>query len=461
MKNTIKKFGVLVVAFATVLAMTTTAFASTAVPGEQGAFTEKDTPTTQAKEIVFEKELTAYNKDEAKVNAPEISYTYTIAPATVEAGTQVTDNADKHESNSPVTVPVSAGVTTGLSATTATITWTNADQLDAADDGAANKKEVKLNFENVVFPKTGIYRYVITEALTTGYAYASSGVTEGSSTDKTRYMDVYVKPSSTYTDGTNASDWDIYGFTCFINNTSITDADKTTNAVKVDGFTEHTENTTGTETTVNADSYYTYNLTVEKEVKNDGYGAATVAFPFTVIFTNSTITRNIDIAKASTTTATGWNDPESAALSAGTTKGIVNIKSGQKAKFVGIPNGTSVEVYETNTATGVTYSVTTALTTNATTTTTDDAVTWAAAPTTAEAQAAEKAASQSTKATFTTTANEDDNNAYAVKVTNTLVTISPTGVVLRIAPYALILGAGILLLLLARRRKTEKEAYAA
>ena len=44
-----------------------------------------------------------------------------------------------------------------------------------------------------------------------------------------------------------------------------------------------------------------------------------------------------------------------------------------------------------------------------------------------------------------------------IGLTNTLAEISPTGVVLRVAPYVLILGAGLALLLISRRRKTASE----
>ena len=44
-----------------------------------------------------------------------------------------------------------------------------------------------------------------------------------------------------------------------------------------------------------------------------------------------------------------------------------------------------------------------------------------------------------------------------VAFTNTLMTISPTGVVMRFAPYMMILGAGIALAMVSRRRKAEQE----
>ena len=426
MKNTMKKALALALAVLMMASLSVAAFAegeAGLTGGEVGGYTSPDSPKVQNKTLILKKELTAYNLDATQIQAPTISYTYAITAG--DAGVNVTDEASDHTANTALTVPTKAGITTGVTLTgTApnTIEWTNTDTLTASATGIANYKDLKINFSNVVFTGPGIYRYVITE---TAPNYAASGVTATTGTH-TRYLDVYVKAADNFTTG----------------------------AMKTNGFVAGTND--GTE--IKADSYYTFNVTVSKTVVNDNYAKATHAFPFTVIFTNAAVTQSVDISSATTgtTTPTGFVDPAAAALSDDDTRGVVFIKDGASVKYIGIPNGTSVEVYETNDMTGVIYQVTTALT--GTATKTDNSVSWDDKPTVAVAQAAEKEAFQSTKATIATTADKDDDNAYAVAVTNRLLTISPTGVSLRVAPYALMLCAGLLLVFFSRRRKANAES---
>ena len=97
---------------------------------------------------------------------------------------------------------------------------------------------------------------------------------------------------------------------------------------------------------------------------------------------------------------------------------------------------------------GVTYQVTT--TVDGTTSTADDTVDVAVisgtAPTTAVAQGSPKGNYESTKASFTPGANADDDVAHTIAVDNNLQLISPTGFVVRFAPYMLVLLGGILLI---------------
>ena len=464
MKNTMKKALALALAVLMMASLSVAAFAegeAELTGGEVGGYAQADSPTVQNKTLILKKELTAYNLDETQIQAPTISYTYTIAP--VEPSFNVTDEASDHATGIGArTVPTKAGITAGVTLTgTAvnTIAWTNTDTLTASATGTANYKDLKIDFSNVVFTGPGIYRYIITE---TAPNYAASGVTECKAGEPAashdRYLDVYVKAADSFTNGSTAEEWDIYGYVCMYENKAITpDGDTTTTgAMKTNGFVSGTNDGT----VIKADSYYTFNVTVSKTVVNDNYAKATHAFPFTVIFTNADVTQSVDISSATTgtTTPTGFVDPAAGALSDDDTRGIVFIKDGASVKYIGIPNGTSVEVYETNDMTGVIYQVTTTLTPTGTAPSTDNSVSWDVKPTVAVAQAAEKEAFQSTKATIATTADKDDDNAYAVAVTNRLLTISPTGVSLRVAPYALMLCAGLLLVFFSRRRKAKAES---
>ncbi len=449
MKKILKKIGALALAGVMVMGLGVTAFGDANLSnGEVGGYTSPDTPIVQDKTVVLKKELTAYNVDETSIFAPTITYTYAITAG--DANINVTDATTDHTSGVAATVPTKAGVgisdisITGTDANT--IAWTNADSLTASSNGTANTKDLKISFSNVVFGAPGVYRYVITE---TASDYAASGVTETTDAAKghTRYLDVYVKPADTYSNGSTAAEWDIYGFVCMYDNEAITpDGDTTTaGAVKTNGFVAATND--GTD--IKADSYYTFNVTVSKTVENDNYAKANHEFPFTVLFTNAAVTQSIDVKSAVTGTANGFTDPAAAALSTGSTKGIVTVKDSSSVKYIGIPNGTGVEVYETNDMTGTTYNVSTSVDNG--TATTDNNVTWGTKPTEAFAQA-NKAAYESTKAAITTTANADDDTAHSVAITNTLVLISPTGLALRFAPYILMFAAGIVIFVLGRRR---------
>ena len=96
-----------------------------------------------------------------------------------------------------------------------------------------------------------------------------------------------------------------------------------------------------------------------------------------------------------------------------------------------------MSVYETNDLTGVTYQVSSKV--NGTEVKSDDAV----AGTTGT----------STAVSVDTTAISTVSATQAVEIVNTLLLISPTGVALRVAPYVLILAAGVILLMVSRKRR--------
>ena len=119
---------------------------------------------------------------------------------------------------------------------------------------------------------------------------------------------------------------------------------------------------------------------------------------------------------------------------------IFAIASGGTVKYIGIPNGFTSTVYETNDVTGTTYK------SEATADNTVNAknIIWTT----------EGGANKSNNATTSAATNE----TKAIAFKNTLEVISPTGLFLRFTPFLVIIGAAILLLLVSRRRGTKKAA---
>ena len=453
-----KKFSAILLVVIMLMAMTATAFATAAEleenneEGVAGNWNAADTERVQADSINIKKEIIAFNPNSTTVHAPVITYTYTVTPASVSEIT-VTDEATDHDPETAVNAPVKAGLTTGLVVTGAnaagtavagsagdassaigTLVFDNTSTWTTATAGDTNEYDINLDFSNVSFTQPGVYRYQIAETIS-ATSYDVIAMEDGGY--NTVYLDVYV-------DG----NLDIYGYVCMTANASVTPATD-----KINGFVDGTA-------ADGADKYYTYDLTLSKDVVNDTYAATNTTFPFTVIFNNTesytstfTIEQTVGTGSTGLTTLTGlptaWNGValvKDGNAAAGTTVGDITI--------TGIPAGVDVDVYETNIATGVTYTVETSV--NGGTAVTDNNVTWGSVPASAVAQTT-KADCESTKASVDTTKISAVSATQTVEITNTLLLISPTGVALRVAPYALMLVGGIVLLFVSRRRKAKAE----
>lgn len=392
-----------------------------------------DSGTALNKTVIIYKELTGYNPNGSTVNAPNITWNYSIGAGTGTADVTITDKDG-------VMGKTKAGV--GAPTITPSVSWTSAETIATAaagsHTGTNNQKPITISFSGVTFDVAGVYRYVITETLADGFSYNTSGVTDGTITN-TRYLDVYVRDAQG-----SETERQIYGYVLFQSvptahtANSSSDSDVTA-AVKTTGFVSDTG--ADGSTTISADSYYTYDVTISKTLVNDN-AMSSNKFPFNVTFANTTITKNIDIIGTATGTATAADVANGTITSVTVTPSIAN---GGTVVYTGIPAGTTVTVYETNNVSGTTYS------SAATITTSETGDTAAATKVIAPNVDSNNAIIASTAVNTAVTAEK------TICFTNTLETISPTGYISRFAPYALLLIGGIVLLVIAMKRKNHKE----
>ena len=453
------------------LAVCAAAFADTGLTdGVAGAFTQEDTPNVDDKKVLIQKEITVYNPDETYVYGPAITYTYSIAAASGTELVSITDSAAKHNSGLASNSTAIGGITTGLP-TTETITWTNADILEASANGTANIKNLTIDFSDVVFTIPGVYRYKISESAAT---YVTSGVTEGSGQVHDLYLDVYVMRSEAYgkdadgaaSDVNRAGWWRIYGYVCISSGTTDITPDTTG---KISGFVD-TDSAAGTST---ADEYRTYNLTVKKVLTGDTAMNGN-KFPFDVTWTNDTVSGSFqfmveasdaDVTKTAQAAATTVNGT---AITANTLykvggadavgtdgkDGTPGIANGGSVKYIGIPNGTKAAVKETNNVTGTTY----------TTTAKEKIGSGAAVQVEFTVGTSVKSTDGKTatmapnaNAVYAQSAAPAVGNNVEIEFTNVLAMISPTGYIARFGPYILMLIGGIALLVVAMKHKKHSD----
>lgn len=507
MKN-IKKISALVLALVMVLALTATALADVALDnGEVGGFTAPDVQNVDDKVINLKKEITVYNPDEAFVYGPAITYSYKIETTSGSELVTITDATSDHASGLATTTTVLPGIIWtdssanngvvigndtqyaepgGQKSATGTVSWTNGDILDASPAGYANYKPLAVDFSKVIFTQPGVYRYKITETVA---SYITSGVTDGSISN-IRYLDVYVMRSDSYTDGTTAAQWKIYGYVCVNSETATTaiTPDSAVNTVKTNGFVD----TNPAENTSTADEYHTYNLTVGKTLVNDttmnshkfpfdvtwAPGAATGTFQFivettgTASVTNTAVTAIADRTSIMGTDVGAHSKVGGAdAVATADKDGAPEIANGGTVKYIGIPAAAYAAVTETNDVVGTVYA--TRVTENEYTT----SIPAANEQTPVKFSDASTAVLETTNYQIATMDPSDtavrnqgadpatrdlgaaptiDKNVN-IQFTNTLSIISPTGVAFRVAPYVLILCGGMFLFFLSRRRREEAE----
>jgi len=434
-----RKILAMTLAVVMVLVIGTVAFASENLTG--GKIGDDDPAAKLENSVTFNKEIVLYNTTSAEVHYPAIQYTYTIAGATGTTAT-VTD------SDSDVGV-VYAGVGAGTNVTiTSPVTFSNtSSKTNVTPNGVVASEPITVTVTDPdAFEHAGIFRYLITEG-NNSEARTAAGVSRGDNYKSTRYLDIYVRRAVT-ADNTS-SDFVIYGYVLFEgNDTSITSAE--TEVAKSQGFVG--KETSGTYETTDVDYYETYNLKVTKNI------AGTLAetshpFPFSVAYTARVTTDAvIEWAKNGADTAEAEISNSTLTLGNATTTGYaesdIKLANGDYVTFYGIPAGTTSVVTEIND----TYDIYKASQKEIKggTSTAPEAINLAANHVTESIYSITAVANATT-----VTSNSEKDTELVVK--NEMEIVSPTGVVLRVAPYALMLGAGIFLLLIARKRKNNAE----
>ena len=368
--------------------------------------------TTGDNQITVPKGVTFINEDSVTSYGPGITYTYTLAPAEVAAGTTVTDSNDN-------STTVHAGPAGGLTLESASLAFPASETNTTSASGTQHSKNIVMNFDGSAFERAGVYRYVLTDTTSAAALYAA-GITRDADYDTTRYIDVFVKNVN----GTMT----VYGYALKTENNTTTAASD-----KDPGFVSESPAEDGT--SVDTDRYKTYNVTLTKQV------AGTLAdteheFPFAITVANDG--KSYNAAKGNVAAAAS---AEATAATSLTT----SLKHTQTYTIAGLSPHATVAYQETNDTTDL-YEVTAAGSTSALTVTDDGNKHYAVA-----AGAVSTYENDNTESSVAAVGSA--TNYQAVTYTNTLEEVSPTGLVLRYGAYVFMIAMALALLAVFRKRE--------
>lgn len=359
-----------------------------------------NTPISYAANPTFTKRLTMESAD---VPTPEETFTFTITPGAAIAGSTTTPNVLAGPQNAAGDKPSIAAVSF------------TAGEAKATGQAYVDKT-VTIDFTDVSFTAPGVYRYVVTE---TKPNPAAPGVTY----DETpRYLDVYVTSDA--------------AGVLTINNTLIL---HTGIDVKPNVGGDYNDPDTTVKDLIVKNTYATQKVTLSKTVTgNQGDRAKHFLFKVTISgapggtqFSVAGSSADVSLTTKPTDAATGDPTPSGATLTmpaTGDLEANYYLKSGESIVIDGL-------------APGVLYTVQEVL---------EDGEGYT---TTAEVNAA--GVTLTNKAIPQETADDaDDTVAYTNDRTGTV----PTGILMDVAPYALLVAfAGVALLMLTRKRKVTQE----
>ena len=395
-----KKLTALLLALVMVLAMNASALADTLSGG-------KAESTTGMSDVNF----TVDFKADGDVQSPAVDFKFGIAVGTGHPAVPADNTTDPA---TPAKPAITAGVEGGaFFGSIGSEQYETTVQFEVGDNV---QKTPTITFNPAKFDQPGIYRYVLThKPLTTGQTNA--GVSRGETYD-TLYLDVYV------TNGTsgkivtgavlhedeaaqNDSAKKVTGYTdkytvSVPGNPGDSDKDKPTSY-----DVEITKNTTGAAGDANQEFVFTINIPAIPD--GDGVsvdGVVVDVVPSGIGGTDKDVS-TITLSKANPQTIS------------------VTLKNGSSYKLQGVPANLQISVSEDPLAYTPSHTVT----------------------------AMETKTAGDTKANAGTL--EVNTTGGKIAFTNERSMISPTGVVLRIAPYAIMLGAGVVLFIILKSRKNK------